>query len=143
MHPLRHVSSQLGNVFDTHNHYELMYNWHTYYRHTQKAEELIKAQQAKKQAHQPASQSQSGTGQSPGASGDATDDGQQPADWTYDPNEPRYCVCNQVSYGEMVGCDNPDVRRSSVVNVYNCMLYVLHSSGVYYCDITLYYCSVL
>ena len=23
-----------------------------------------------------------------------------------DPNEPRYCLCNQVSYGEMVGCDN-------------------------------------
>ncbi|XP_056281233.1 inhibitor of growth protein 3 [Pseudoliparis swirei] len=29
-------------------------------------------------------------------------------DWTYDPNEPRYCICNQVSYGEMVGCDNTD-----------------------------------
>lgn len=28
-------------------------------------------------------------------------------DWTYDPNEPRYCVCNQVSYGDMVACDNP------------------------------------
>ncbi|XP_020615040.1 inhibitor of growth protein 3-like [Orbicella faveolata] len=30
------------------------------------------------------------------------------SDWVYDPNEPRYCLCNQVSYGEMVGCDNPD-----------------------------------
>lgn len=30
------------------------------------------------------------------------------ADWTYDPNEPRYCLCNQVSYGNMVGCDNPN-----------------------------------
>ncbi|KAI1882167.1 hypothetical protein AGOR_G00247880 [Albula goreensis] len=29
-------------------------------------------------------------------------------DWAYDPNEPRYCICNQVSYGEMVGCDNQD-----------------------------------
>ncbi|XP_011296907.1 inhibitor of growth protein 3 isoform X2 [Fopius arisanus] len=29
-------------------------------------------------------------------------------DWTYDPNEPRYCVCNQVSYGDMVACDNSD-----------------------------------
>ncbi|XP_071546232.1 inhibitor of growth protein 3 isoform X1 [Panulirus ornatus] len=28
-------------------------------------------------------------------------------DWTYDPNEPRYCICNQVSYGDMVACDNP------------------------------------
>jgi len=25
-----------------------------------------------------------------------------------DPNEPRYCICNQVSYGDMVGCDNDD-----------------------------------
>lgn len=29
--------------------------------------------------------------------------------WQYDPNEPRYCLCNDVSYGEMVGCDNNDV----------------------------------
>jgi hypothetical protein len=30
-------------------------------------------------------------------------------DMPVDPNEPTYCLCNQVSYGEMVGCDNPDV----------------------------------
>lgn len=30
-------------------------------------------------------------------------------EWSADPNEPRYCLCNQVSYGEMVGCDNNDV----------------------------------
>ncbi len=29
--------------------------------------------------------------------------------WQYDPNEPRYCLCNDVSYGDMVGCDNNDV----------------------------------
>jgi len=28
-----------------------------------------------------------------------------------DPNEPRYCYCNQVSYGEMIACDNPDCNR--------------------------------
>ncbi|XP_062522199.1 inhibitor of growth protein 3-like isoform X2 [Corticium candelabrum] len=30
------------------------------------------------------------------------------AAWTeeIDPNEPRYCLCNQYSYGEMVACDN-------------------------------------
>lgn len=28
-----------------------------------------------------------------------------------DPNEPTYCLCNQVSYGEMIGCDNPDVSK--------------------------------
>ena len=27
----------------------------------------------------------------------------------YDPSEPRYCICNQVSYGDMVACDNEDV----------------------------------
>lgn len=30
-------------------------------------------------------------------------------DWSYDPNEPRYCICNQVSYGDMVACDNEAV----------------------------------
>ncbi|XP_058177801.1 LOW QUALITY PROTEIN: inhibitor of growth protein 3-like [Anopheles ziemanni] len=29
-------------------------------------------------------------------------------EWSYDPNEPRYCICNQVSYGDMVACDNED-----------------------------------
>ncbi|PIA15787.1 hypothetical protein COEREDRAFT_102660 [Coemansia reversa NRRL 1564] len=28
------------------------------------------------------------------------------AEMPIDPNEPRYCYCNQVSYGEMVACDN-------------------------------------
>ncbi|KAL5218543.1 hypothetical protein ABZP36_019227 [Zizania latifolia] len=27
-----------------------------------------------------------------------------------DPNEPTYCHCNQVSYGEMVACDNTDCK---------------------------------
>lgn len=31
-------------------------------------------------------------------------------EWAPDPDEPRYCLCNQVSYGDMVACDNPDVR---------------------------------
>lgn len=30
-------------------------------------------------------------------------------DMPIDPNEPTYCVCNRVSFGEMVGCDNADV----------------------------------
>ncbi|KAK8854724.1 hypothetical protein IAR55_003463 [Kwoniella newhampshirensis] len=25
-----------------------------------------------------------------------------------DPNEPRYCYCHQVSYGEMIGCENEE-----------------------------------
>lgn len=27
------------------------------------------------------------------------------------PSEPLYCVCRNISYGAMVGCDNPNVRR--------------------------------
>lgn len=27
-----------------------------------------------------------------------------------DPNEPRYCLCNRVSFGTMIQCDNIDVR---------------------------------
>jgi len=31
------------------------------------------------------------------------------ADMPIDPNEPKFCLCNQVSFGQMIGCDNPDV----------------------------------
>lgn len=27
-----------------------------------------------------------------------------------DPNEPVYCYCQGVSYGEMVACDNTEVK---------------------------------
>ncbi|KAK2852232.1 hypothetical protein Q7C36_007433 [Tachysurus vachellii] len=27
-------------------------------------------------------------------------------EFSIDPNEPTYCLCEQVSYGEMIGCDN-------------------------------------
>jgi len=31
-------------------------------------------------------------------------------DMPIDPNEPTYCICNRVSFGEMVGCDNQDCK---------------------------------
>ena len=34
-------------------------------------------------------------------------------DMPVDPNEPTYCLCHQVSYGEMIGCDNTDVSQST------------------------------
>jgi len=38
-------------------------------------------------------------------------------DMPVDPNEPTYCLCHQVSYGEMIGCDNIDVSlRVASVN---------------------------
>ena len=30
------------------------------------------------------------------------------SDMPVDPNEPTYCLCHQVSYGEMIACDNED-----------------------------------
>ena len=36
-------------------------------------------------------------------------------DMPVDPNEPTYCLCHQVSYGEMIGCDNPDVSITHIV----------------------------
>ncbi|KAF5027244.1 hypothetical protein F66182_660 [Fusarium sp. NRRL 66182] len=34
-----------------------------------------------------------------------------------DPNEPKYCLCNRVSFGTMIACENSDVSGSS--NAYN------------------------
>lgn len=31
-------------------------------------------------------------------------------DLPVDPNEPTYCFCNQVSYGEMIACDSPNCK---------------------------------
>lgn len=33
-----------------------------------------------------------------------------PPELANDPNEPKYCICNQVSYGDMIGCDNEDCK---------------------------------
>ncbi len=41
-----------------------------------------------------------------------------------DPNEPTYCLCQQVSFGEMIGCDNDDVRVVLLVCCYHCMLFL-------------------
>uniref|UniRef100_A0A182Q1X6 Inhibitor of growth protein n=1 Tax=Anopheles farauti TaxID=69004 RepID=A0A182Q1X6_9DIPT len=53
----------------------------------------------------------SGSGTGGGTGGNITDQGgtvqeQAPEGEWFDPNEPRYCLCNQVSYGDMVACDN-------------------------------------
>ena len=35
-------------------------------------------------------------------------------DLPIDPNEPTYCLCNRVSFGEMVACDNSVSRENGV-----------------------------
>ena len=36
-------------------------------------------------------------------------------DLPVDPNEPTYCLCNRVSFGEMVACDNDSVSRKCLL----------------------------
>lgn len=36
------------------------------------------------------------------------------SDLPVDPNEPTYCTCKRVAFGEMVGCDNNDARLLSL-----------------------------
>lgn len=43
-------------------------------------------------------------------------------DMPVDPNEPTYCLCHQVSYGEMIGCDNPDVS----IEIHRSMTNAIH-----------------
>lgn len=58
------------------------------------------------------------------------DEGQN-VDWTYDPNEPRYCICNQVSYGDMVACDNGDCPVEWFH--YNCVGITQPPRGKWFC----------
>ena len=39
-----------------------------------------------------------------------------------DPNEPTYCLCNQVSFGEMIACDNDDVIHHIISWVQNFLI---------------------
>ncbi|KAI8009887.1 PHD finger protein ING1 [Camellia lanceoleosa] len=53
-------------------------------------------------------------------------------DLPVDPNEPTYCFCNQVSYGEMVGCDNPDCKIEWFH--YGCVGLKEQPKGKWYCS---------
>lgn len=46
-------------------------------------------------------------------------------DMPVDPNEPTYCLCHQVSYGEMIGCDNPDVSVGRAAVGFCCKMWGL------------------
>lgn len=45
----------------------------------------------------------------PAAPSSPQDSSERNSDTTYDPNEPRYCICNEVAFGDMVACDNKTV----------------------------------
>lgn len=52
-------------------------------------------------------------------------------DMPVDPNEPTYCICQQVSYGEMIGCDNPDCHVEWFH--FGCIKLVAKPKGKWYC----------
>lgn len=39
-------------------------------------------------------------------------------DMPVDPNEPLFCLCQQVSFGEMIMCDNPNVSIIIIIPTY-------------------------
>ncbi|KAI9291459.1 hypothetical protein K502DRAFT_368431 [Neoconidiobolus thromboides FSU 785] len=49
-----------------------------------------------------------------------------------DPNEPTYCYCNQVSYGDMVGCDDETCVREWFH--YQCVGLKTLPKGKWYCN---------
>lgn len=42
-------------------------------------------------------------------------------DLDIDPNEPTYCYCNQVSFGDMVACDSESVSILGWQSVFQAM----------------------
>ncbi len=49
-----------------------------------------------------------------------------------DPNEPTYCICNRVSYGAMIGCDNEDCNVEWFH--YACVGLDSPPKGTWYCE---------
>ena len=52
-------------------------------------------------------------------------------DMAIDPNEPKYCYCDQVSSGDMVACDNEDCPREWFH--YHCVGLAAPPKGRWYC----------
>ncbi|KAF7493231.1 Inhibitor of growth protein 4 [Sarcoptes scabiei] len=48
-----------------------------------------------------------------------------------DPNEPIYCICRRVSFGEMVGCDDPDCQIEWFH--FACVGFTSKPKGKWYC----------
>jgi hypothetical protein len=55
-----------------------------------------------------------------------------PEGTTQDPNEPRYCVCNQVSFGDMVGCENENCPNGEWFH-YACVGLTEEPKGKWFC----------
>ena len=56
-----------------------------------------------------------------------------------DPNEPTYCLCQQVSYGEMIGCDNQEpvcfllsLDTASLNGTWSCTIKLQNFEALYF-----------
>ncbi|KAI9302826.1 hypothetical protein BJ944DRAFT_269334 [Cunninghamella echinulata] len=49
-----------------------------------------------------------------------------------DPNEPRYCYCNQVSFGDMVACDGNNCEKEWFH--YSCVGLTEPPAGQWFCN---------
>ena len=54
-----------------------------------------------------------------------------PSNFEIDPDEPTYCLCDQVSYGDMIGCDN-DLCPIEWFH-FNCVQLTSKPKGKWYC----------
>lgn len=54
-----------------------------------------------------------------------------PIDPPIDPDEPTYCLCDQVSFGEMIGCDNDECPREWFH--FSCVQLTTKPKGKWYC----------
>ncbi|KAJ1372214.1 Inhibitor of growth protein 4 [Parelaphostrongylus tenuis] len=55
-----------------------------------------------------------------------------PVEMPVDPNEPTYCFCHQVSFGQMVACDGPDCKNEWFH--FQCVGLTSSPVGKWYCD---------
>ncbi|PAV83504.1 hypothetical protein WR25_15945 [Diploscapter pachys] len=55
-----------------------------------------------------------------------------PVEMPVDPNEPIYCVCHQVSFGQMVACDNKECKTEWFH--FQCVGLTESPKGEWYCD---------
>ncbi|XP_037039641.1 inhibitor of growth protein 5 [Bradysia coprophila] len=73
----------------------------------------------------------SGRGQATNAQSNNRDDLTPPPEETIDPDEPTYCLCDQISFGEMILCDN-DLCPIEWFH-FSCVSLMTKPKGKWYC----------
>lgn len=107
---------------------------------TPKASHMPNGQSAVSSAHQKKAvtagggkkkKRKSGRGQATNAQSTNRDDLTPPPEETIDPDEPTYCLCDQISFGEMILCDN-DLCPIEWFH-FSCVSLMTKPKGKWYC----------